>query len=194
MRERLSAVFAALEPVEQELGPRTASAVMVLVHGAESDERLVFQVRTHVVRHHKGEISFPGGRRDLDDSSLLHTALRETHEEVGVPPEAIRVLGALDDVETLGSNHLIRPYVGLLDHGVPVEVTATGEVHELLHVPLAHLLRPESRVWKVVDREGAPTPTEAYEYEGHVIWGATARILAQLLDLLDEGQLEGARA
>lgn len=179
----LTAVFAGYTPQERPLGDLRPSAVMLLLAGPAGGERVVFQVRTQTVRHHKGEISLPGGRRDEDDPSFLHTALRETEEEVGVPREAVHVLGALDDVETRGSRHLIRPYVGVLATGVEPRITAAREVRELLQVPLAYLQDERSRVWKVVEDQGAPTPTPAFEYEGHVIWGATYRIVGQFLDL-----------
>lgn len=193
VREQIASALAALVAVEQPLGDLRPSAVMVLLHGEPGEERVVFQLRTQTVRHHKGEISLPGGRRDEADTSFLHTALRETHEEVGVAPEAITVLGPLDDVVTIGSRHLIRPYVGVAAAGVMPTITARQEVHQLLHVPLTHLLDPRSRVWKVVEREGQPEPTPAFEYEGHVIWGATARVMTQFLSLCPGGSRGGAR-
>jgi len=156
---------------------------MLLLAGDVGGEHVICQVRTQTVRHHKGEISLPGGRRDEADESFLHTALRETEEEVGVPREAIHVLGALDDVETVVSRHLIRPYVGVLAAGVEPRITAAREVHELLYVPLVHLRSERSRVWKVVEGDAGAEATPAFDYDGHVIWGATARILTQFLDV-----------
>lgn len=179
----LAAMFEGYTPHELPLGDLRPSAVLLLLVGALGREDIVFQVRTQTVRHHKGEISLPGGRRDEADESFLHTALRETEEEVGVPREAVSVLGALDDVATIGSRHLIRPYVGVLADNVRPRITAEREVHELLHIPLAHLQDDRARVWKVVENEGVPQPTPAFEYEGHVIWGATARIVGQFLEL-----------
>jgi len=179
----LAAVLARYQPVERPLGDLRPSAVMLLLAGAVGDEHVICQVRTQTVRHHKGEISLPGGRRDEADESFLHTALRETEEEVGVPREAIRVLGVLDDVETVVSRHLIRPYVGVLALGVEPSITAAREVHQLLHVPLAHLRSEESRIWKVVEGGTGAEATPAFDYDGHVIWGATARILTQFLEV-----------
>jgi len=167
------------------LGDLRPSAVMLLLLGEQGDERIVFQVRTQTVRHHKGEISLPGGRRDPGDPSFLHTALRETQEEVGIPPEAVTVLGALDDVVTIGSSHLIRPYVGEVQPGVQPSIAAEREVHQLLEVPLGYLRTEECRVWKPVQREGVVEATPAYEYHGHVIWGATARILDQFMEVVE---------
>ena len=187
MDHPLSAVFAGYRPLERPLGGLKPSAVMLLLVGDPGLEDVVFQVRTQTVRHHKGEISLPGGRRDRADESYLHTALRETEEEVGVPAEAVHVLGALDDVETIGSGHLIRPYVGVLAPDVRPRITAAREVHELLHVPLAHLRREESHIWKVAEGPAGPEAQRAFDYQGHVIWGATARIVGQFLDLTATG-------
>ena len=183
MQHPLAAAFEGYEPIEQPLADLRPSAVMLLLVGEVGSEDVVFQVRTQTVRFHKGEISLPGGRKDDTDESYLHTALRETEEEVGVPREAVDVLGALDDVVTVGSRHLIRPYAGVLRAGVEPTITAAREVSELIHVPLAHLQDERSRVWKVVENNGSPQATPAFEYEGHVIWGATARIVGQFLAL-----------
>ena len=188
MRDLLAQALSERVPREAPLGELRPSAVMLLLLGEPWDERIVFQVRTQTVRHHKGEISLPGGRRDEGDQSFLHTALRETHEEVGVPPEAVSVLGTLDDVVTNVSSHLIRPYVGLAAPGVTPSITARREVDQLLEVPVRHLLDPACQVWKVVQQDGRPQPTHAYEYQGHIIWGATARILGQFLEVA--GRLE----
>lgn len=187
MDHPLSPFFVNYRPLERPLGDLRPSAVMLLLVGEPGREDVVFQVRTQTVRHHKGEISLPGGRRDDADESYLQTALRETEEEVGVPAEAIHVLGALDDVETIGSRHLIRPYVGVLASGVTPRITAAREVHELLHVPLSHLRGEASHIWKVAEGPGGPEAQRAYGYEGHVIWGATARIVGQFLDLTAPG-------
>lgn len=183
MDHPLAAAFEGYTPTEIPLGDLRPSAVMLLLAGPVGAEDVVFQVRTTTVRHHKGEISLPGGRRDEGDESFLHTALRETEEEVGVPREAVRVLGALDDVETVGSRHLIRPYVGVLAEGVTPHITAAREVSELLAVPLAHLRDEGCRVWKPVEDHGMPSATPAFDYQGHIIWGATYRIVLQFLDL-----------
>lgn len=186
MTEVIRTALAMLRPNELPLDEGfTAAGVLLLLEGGRGDERILFQVRTHTVRHHQGEISFPGGRRDPGDASLLHTALRETHEEVGVPPEAVAVLGQLDDTVTRGSRYLIRPYVGVMAEGVQATVAARREVSALLSVPLAHLLDPQSRAWKVVDRDGQVEATPAYQYGEHLIWGATARILGQFLGLVE---------
>jgi len=175
---------------ELPIGTLKPSAVMLLLEGAPDagpagrEECIVFQLRTHNVRFHKGEISLPGGRLDPGDPSFLHAALRETHEEIGVPPEAVTVLGALDDVEARRSGYLIRPYVGILAPGVEPAITAPREVATLLHVPVAHLRDPDQRVWHAAELDGAIQTSLAYGFGDHVIWGVTGRILDQFFDLL----------
>jgi 8-oxo-dGTP pyrophosphatase MutT (NUDIX family) len=184
VRDRIRSACGAYRPVELPLEDRVPAGVLVLMQRREGAEHLLFQVRTHRVRHHKGEISFPGGRRDTGDPSLLHTALRETHEELGVHPDAIEVLGQLDDTATHTSNYLVRPYVGAIADGVNVFAAAPREVRELLPVPLEHLISAEAFEWYAVEREGIPEATPAYRYGEHIIWGATARVLGSFFRAL----------
>jgi 8-oxo-dGTP pyrophosphatase MutT (NUDIX family) len=186
VRDRARLALATHQPRELSLEDRRPAGVLLLLHRVEGIDHIVFQQRTQGVRHHKGEISFPGGARDPEDATLLHTALRETHEEIGVPPELVEVFGQLDDTETYASNYLIRPFVGAspIDRELTF-IEASREVRELLHVPVEHLLTEEARIWKVAERDGVTETTPAYAYEDHVIWGATARMLGQFLQLLD---------
>ena len=96
------------------------------------------------------------------------------------------MLGALDDEKAFGSNHLVRPYVGVLTSGVSPRITAEHEVAELIHVPVGHLLDERSHTWKVVEQAGGPEAQPAFEFEGHVIWGLTARILTGFLSVIGE--------
>ena len=186
MRDRARLALAGYRPRELPLEGRPSSAVLVLLHEERGVEHVLFQVRTQHVAHHRGQISFPGGRRDAADRSLLATALRETREEIGVPEADVEVFGQLDDTLTATSNYLIRPYVGALRPGSREFAAAPREVSELLRVPLEHLLSPGAQGWQVVERDGVPEPTPAYCYGDHVIWGATARVLGQLGALIAE--------
>lgn len=185
VRDRARRALAEYRPLELDPRSRRMAGVLLLLHHREGEDHLVFQQRTDRVRHHKGEISFPGGAHDPEDRDLLETALRETHEEIGVGPELVEVYGQLDDTETRGSGYLIRPFVGAAPTGLELTFTeAEREVRELFHVPVSHLLSEESHTWKVVDQEGLAAPTAAYGWEDHVIWGATARMLTQFLALV----------
>ncbi len=175
------------------LDGRRDAAVLLLLHAIDGVEHVLLQVRTSTVEHHRGEISFPGGRRDRVDDTLLDTALRETHEEIGVPPEMVEVFGALDDTDTRASNYRVRPYVGAVTPGFDAFLHAEREVSALLRVPLPHLLDPVNHVWKPVEQDGVTVASPAYQFGEHVIWGATARVLAQFLGLITGAPVEGTR-
>jgi 8-oxo-dGTP pyrophosphatase MutT (NUDIX family) len=139
----------------------------------------VFTERRADLRRHPGEISFPGGRRDAGDPDLCATALRESHEELGLPPEAVELVGALQPTPTFVTNYAIYPFVGLIEPGfdwVPQET----EVGQVLELPLEAVRRGYAR--RRLVRRGMPFRTDTYEVDGHVIWGATARIVADLLE------------
>ena len=117
MRDRARDVMRSFTAQPMALEGRRDAAVLLLLHLSGGAEHVLLQVRTTTVEHHRGEISFPGGRRDRRDVTLLDTALRETHEEIGVPPGMVEVFGTLDDTETRASNYRVRPYVGAVAPG-----------------------------------------------------------------------------
>ena len=146
---------------------------------------VVFTKRTERVAHHKGQFSFPGGIVETWDGSRLETALREAHEEIGLPPEAVEVIGTLDDTETRATSFVITPFVGLIREAVRY-VPDGKEIERVLEVPLAALLDPENFREEMWEHDGRRQPVYFYQYEGETIWGATARILKQFLDLVKE--------
>jgi 8-oxo-dGTP pyrophosphatase MutT (NUDIX family) len=134
------------------------------------------------LRRHAGEISFPGGRRDAADADLSDTALREAEEEIGLPRAEVRLLGSLAPTSTFVTNYMIHPIVGLIPAGLawrlsPVEVDAVLE----LGVGALRSGRRRTRL----ERRGVSFETDAFGVDGHIIWGATARILENLLEQLD---------
>lgn len=136
--------------------------------------------RTETVREHKGEISFPGGARHPEDPDLLTTALRETREELGIPAEELEVLGALSPTHTMVSGYVIVPFVARLA-GHPELTPSPVEIAEVLELDLTRLLEVEREVEAV----GGLHPTMfVYETDGHVVWGATGRIVHELLEVL----------
>jgi 8-oxo-dGTP pyrophosphatase MutT (NUDIX family) len=140
----------------------------------------LFTKRPMTLRNHAGQISFPGGAREAADPTPLHTALRETHEELGIPPEQVRVLGMLDELPTITQFRII-PFVGVIP-GQFAYVPSAAEIEEVIEVPLSSLLdakfhRTEKRRLMEQERE-----VHFYDYGAHVIWGATARILKSLLE------------
>jgi len=145
---------------------------------ADEEPHAVFTRRGTGLRRHAGEISFPGGRRDPGDGDLSETALREAEEEIGLARTEVRLLGELEPTPTWVTNYVIHPYVGLIAAGKRWEVSPE-EVDAVLELPLRALR--ESRTQTRLQRRGIEFETDAYVVDGHVIWGATARILENLL-------------
>ena len=163
-------------------GARRAAVMTLLFHDLGAD-RVLLTKRTDTVEHHKGQISFPGGGVDADDVDLSATALRETWEEVGVDPDHVEIIGQLDEIVTI-SNFLVTPYVGVLHRTPYVWVPSDIEVAEVLEPPIAVLLEEATLVLEERFVDGAAHVAPAYHWNGHRIWGATARMLHEFLDLL----------
>ena len=170
-----------LTPVERVAVPDVARPAAVLLPLVEDPEPwIVFTKRTDDLPRHPGEISFPGGMRHEGDRDLLATALRETHEELGIDPAAVDVLGALSPLQTFTSGTAIVPFVGTLAAD-PVFTANPAEIAEVLEFPVARLLEVEKPLaWS---REHETYWGHVYELDGHTIWGATARILNEFLEL-----------
>ncbi len=163
------------------------AAVLLALYEVEGDLRIILQKRSQLVEHHKGEISFPGGMVDSDDESRLHTALREADEEMGISPDDVSVLGRLDDTPTI-SDFMISTFVGT----IPSPYTFTpsqAEVDEVILAPISHLRKATSFRDDVRLEDGKLHRMPIYVYDGHVIFGATARILEQFLSLTKDAPL-----
>ncbi len=143
--------------------------------------QVVLTRRRSDLRRHAGEISFPGGRRDPQDASLTDTALREAREEIGLDPDRVTLLGELGATATFVTNYLIHPFVGLISAGLTWR-PSPHEVDAVLELPIEELRRGRTRT--SIERRGFTFQTDAYVVDGHLIWGATARILEQLLERL----------
>jgi 8-oxo-dGTP pyrophosphatase MutT (NUDIX family) len=145
------------------------------------DLRAVFTERRADLRRHAGEISFPGGRQDHPDEDLRETALREAHEEIGLDPGDVELVGALPPVGTFVTGYRIFPFVGRIqaDH---VWTPQESEVARVLEFSLADLTRGHEL--KRLVRKGVPIKTPTYTVDGHLVWGATARIVQSLLERL----------
>ena len=168
------------------------AAVLIPLFKAGSEYRILFTKRTDSVEVHKGQISFPGGRIEEEDGSPLETALREADEEVGLSRKDVTVLGRMDDARTVSSNYIVHPFVGLIPY--PYEFkTSEREVKELLEVPFQVFLSGDSAGESTpVLYEGAFYHGLAYRYKGEVIWGATARIMLNLVDLVKRTVIQTA--
>ena len=157
------------------------AAVMVLLYRKDGEYCLLLNKRTEDVEHHKGEISFPGGARDPEDRDFRDTALRETHEEMGITPADVTVLGELDDVATR-SRFGVRVFVGTIPYPYPFKPSSV-EIAEVLEVPVRGLLDPDNRRQEVRWMNGKTAKQYCYAFENHLIFGATAQIVKQFLDL-----------
>jgi 8-oxo-dGTP pyrophosphatase MutT (NUDIX family) len=163
--------------------PLAPAAVLLPLYHKEGEYHILFTKRTEKVEHHKGQICFPGGTLHPEDQSLLATALRETFEEIGVRPLDVEILGQLDNMGTVSSSFLITPFVGLIPY--PYEfVVNSDEIEEVVEVPISALLDKGNYREEFQIHQGKNHLVCFYQYQGKVIWGATARILKQFLDLV----------
>lgn len=162
-------------------GGRDAAVLVPLYRGGDGALHAVFTRRRDDLRSHAGEISFPGGRQDDADEDLRATALRETEEEIGLPPAGVTLAGALPPTPTFVTNYAIYPFVGVIEPGFSW-VPAAAEVAEVLELRLRDVRAVHGS--RRLVRKGIPFRTDTYEMGDTLIWGATARIVADLLERL----------
>ena len=163
------------------LGGLRRAAVLLPLVVTDNGPALLLTQRTDQVEHHKGQISFPGGALD-DGEEPLTGALRETHEEIGVPPSDVRVLGGLDDEEAAISGFMVSPFVAAVPYPARLRVSA-DEVHAVLVVTLRTLLDPRNVRAELYRRPRGDSVVMYYYQAGpSVIWGATGRIVARFLE------------
>jgi 8-oxo-dGTP pyrophosphatase MutT (NUDIX family) len=165
-----------------EMGGRgTQAAVLLALYGWPEEPGLIFTERRADMRRHAGEISFPGGRQDPGDADLAATALREAEEEIALDPAAVELAGALPPVSTFVTGYRVHPYVGLVSHPRELGLQPNPDEVETVLTFSLDLLRAGYEMRRLL-RRGVPIHTPTYEVEGQMIWGATARILGDLLD------------
>ena len=188
-RTRLALQRSGPESSDFDLNPGTVlaesrklrpAAVLALIDA--SDRTLILTKRSSALKHHPGQIAFPGGKQDEDDASIIAAAMREAHEEIGLPQDAAEVLGTLPSHETV-TGFVVTPVIAILTRPFDV-VPEREEVDEIFHVPLDHVLNPanytiEARMWRGQMRRYFVVP-----YGPYYIWGATARMLRAWTDRL----------
>jgi 8-oxo-dGTP pyrophosphatase MutT (NUDIX family) len=163
---------------------RLESAVLIPIYQEEGQYGIVFIRRTMTVKVHKGQISFPGGTRDKGDKNLLDTALREAEEEIRLRREDVTILGEMDDEITTTSNFIVTPFVAKIPW--PYSFTLNSkEVDKIINIPVKALLdksccKPDSEIL-----DGQKVASFTYQYGSTLIWGATARILNKLLEIIE---------
>lgn len=158
----------------------THAAVLIPIFSENKTIKFILTKRTENLRHHRGEISFPGGKKSKRDKDLIQTALRETEEEIGVTGEQIKVVGRLDDLFTI-TRYIITPFIGIL-YGDIECCSNDAEVAEILKVPLELFLSKEKFEEDRWENKGVKYPLYYYYWENYKIWGATAYIINQFIE------------
>ncbi len=187
MRERLRRARPAASVYGDDDAGRDAAAVtpasvLVPIVTHEVELTVLFTRRTAHLRRHSGQVSFPGGRAEPDDPTPEHTALRETLEEIGLPPERVEVLARMPEYLTR-TGYRVTPVIGLVVP--PLElVPDSREVDEVFEVPLEFLLDPRNALRRTREIEGRTVGYYVFEYQDRVIWGATAGMIVNLHRML----------
>lgn len=159
------------------------SAVLAPLFEHEGETRILLTRRSARLRSHAHQVAFPGGRLD-EGETAEEAALRETEEEVGLPRDRIRIIGKLENLTTVVSSSSITPFVGIVDGTMPPLVPSPREVERIFHVSLAELAHPECYHEEVWDFADGTFPVWFFDVDGDTVWGATARMLRRLLDLV----------
>lgn len=178
---RLRAILGVRPAIEISAPKLKRAAVLILLVPEGDGWCLLFSRRSKNLAAHSGQIAFPGGGVEKDES-LEAAAVRETHEEVGIASERVELIGRLDDLVT-HSGFLVAPFVGVVDQRIEYVLQAT-EVDEVFEVPIEALLRPEQPEVRYVDFRDQRYPAYYYRHEQHEIWGLTGRILKHFLDFV----------
>jgi 8-oxo-dGTP pyrophosphatase MutT (NUDIX family) len=153
-----------------------SSAVILPIFIKDGEYHILFIKRTKTVKDHKGQISFPGGRYEIQDNSLLDTALRECEEEIGISRSEVLVLGELDQCATVTTGYVISTFVGLIPYPFDLNIDR-HEIDKIIDIPISILMIEQNRTWR------SRTGSFEYQCEGETIWGATAKILTQFLEI-----------
>lgn len=176
VKEHLKLVLAARGKKSIVANGEIPAAVLIPIFYKEGQYHILFTKRTDRVKTHKGEMCFPGGAYEPEDITLLNTALRETNEEIGVPPRDVEILGELENNTPASSGFVISSFVGFIPypHALKLE---EQEIEEIIEVPIPFLLEPSNLREEMWERNGRKFPVQFYSYHDRVIWGATGRIL-----------------
>ncbi len=160
----------------------TPAGVLIPVMSRGDDLSVLLTRRSAELKHHAGQVSFPGGRMEQTDSDIGVTALRETHEEVGIPPQQVSILGYMGPIPTI-TGYAVTPTVGLVDGQVELNIDAT-EVESAFEVPMDYLL--DARNYRQAEREFQGERFQVIEvnYAGERIWGATAFMLTRFIKII----------
>ena len=168
-----------------KFNPRIGGVLLLLAPG-DDEIKIILTLRKQYLGTHSGQMSFPGGKREETDIDLTHTALRETHEEIGIAPQQIKVIGQLTELYIPPSNFLVYPTVGVLQEGASF-AKQIDEVEEIVPIPLFFFLDEKSRgTTKIKVMGNTQVDVPAYNYDKYTIWGATAIMLSEFVYLLKD--------
>jgi 8-oxo-dGTP pyrophosphatase MutT (NUDIX family) len=182
MKEKLRQALASRQRIGLNSIGLIEAAVLIPIFCKDGEYHILFTQRSDQVPHHKGQISFPGGARSKDDTTLQDTALRESQEEVGLKARDAEIVGELDDTPTTTSGYNISPFVAFIPY--PYKFTLSPfEISEIFSIPISTLLHKANRKKERYTFGGEVFANYSYEFGGRVIWGATARIVEQLLEI-----------
>ena len=165
--------------------PLTPAAVLIPIVERRAGPAVLLTRRSSQLRHHAGQVSFPGGSMESADPDIRHTALRETHEEVGIEPGLISVAGYLPAMPTI-TGFAVTPIVGLLSGDVRLTLD-TREVDDAFEVPLPFFMDRANETWDQRLIDDTPVPVVEFRYGGQRIWGATASMVLALRRVLEGG-------
>ncbi len=192
MKEKLKQALAQRQKYHIVDASRVLAAVLIPIFYKQGEYYILFTQRTEIVNEHKGQISFPGGAYEEQDGTLVNTALRECAEEIGLAAEAVELLGELDDMPTITTDYIISPFVAAVPWPYPLKIDPI-EVGEIIEVPISALLNKDCLREETSILNGQVIPSYFYHHQGEVIWGATARILNQFLDIYTQAKLSRAK-
>ena len=164
---------------------KLAAVIALFYPGKNHNTYLAFILRMPSPDVHSGQIGFPGGKPEAEDLDLQHTALRETMEEIGVQPEAIQIITSLSEVYIPPSNYNVFPFIGITNETLDFKLQIS-EVESVIEVSLKSLMNPKHQIITTVKTSyGLSVSVPAFNFNGHIVWGATAMILMEIIYLLN---------
>ena len=180
MLKKIRHGFADHHPLKNSQIQKRASVLIPLLE-SEGELFVLLTQRSEHLRSHAGQVSFPGGKQDTQDANSLETALRETHEEIGLPPEKVEIIGTLDQILSL-HYYLVTPFVALIpDDFVPIP--NTGEIEAVFKVPLTFFMNGDNHWTEEFKTPIATVLAHHFDFQGYDIWGLTAKLILRLLEI-----------
>jgi len=170
-------------PEQSVLNAAKKAAILLLIFEKNNQAFTVFIKRTTYKGVHSAQVSFPGGKREKTDANFAETALRETHEEIGINPNQVELIGQLSQVYIPPSNFLVHPFVGILN-SPPTFTPDPIEVQSILPISIAHLMDSQNHIIADINVRGTKLKVPAIQIPNDIIWGATAVMLAEFAALV----------